>query len=70
MEKIILFFISLVLLAGIAYWLLPPLNVEKYFSLVSNADTSVNSSAVTCEVGNLFVADMHADTLLWNRDIT
>ncbi|MFQ3171124.1 MAG: membrane dipeptidase [Oleispira sp.] len=70
MKKIILFFISLVLLAGIAYWLLPPLNVEKYFSPVINVDTSANSFAVTYEVENLFVADMHADTLLWNRDIT
>jgi len=61
--------IAIPIFLGATYLLLPPLNVEKFFGPTASIDDSANTLAAPYALRNLFVADMHADTLLWKRSL-
>jgi len=69
MKKIMLSLIAIPIFLGATYLLLPPLNVEKFFGPTASIDDSANTLAAPYALRNLFVADMHADTLLWKRSL-
>jgi len=69
MKKIILVLIAIPIFLGAIYLFSPPLDVEKYFGPTASSDDSENTVAAPYALGNLFVADMHADTLLWRRSL-
>jgi membrane dipeptidase len=69
MKKLMLSVLSITILVIVTYFLAPPLNVEKYFGPVEPDKQSINVTSSPHGQGKLFIADMHADTLLWKRSI-
>jgi len=69
MKKVMLALIAIPIFLGTTYFISPPLDVEKYFGPTESISDSENTIAVPYALSNLFVADMHADTLLWKRNI-
>jgi len=58
-----------VFLFVVLYWFALPLNVEKYFGPVEVVPLEEGLTTKLQPLPNLFVSDMHADTLLWSRSI-
>jgi len=69
MKKIMLVLIVIPLFLGVMYSFSPPLDVEKFFGPMVSTDDQANTKSAPYALRNLFVADMHADTLLWKRSI-
>jgi len=69
MKKIMLALIAIPIFLGAMYSFLPPINVEKFVDPTAATDDSANTIAAPYSLRDLLVADMHADTLLWNRSI-
>ena len=69
--KRILSVLGVVLVAGFAYvhWILPG-KVEATMNVVIPHEPYVISAAAGELHGDLFVADLHSDSLLWKRDLT
>jgi len=57
------------ILLGVMYSFSPPLDVEKFFGPMAATDDSTKIISAPYAIKKLFVADMHADTLLWKRSI-
>jgi len=69
MKKIMLALIAIPIFLGVTYLFSPALNVEKFFGPTASTDDSANTTPASYALKNLYVADMHADTLLWKRNI-
>lgn len=69
MKKLLLGLIVLLLIALVVLWLIVPARVEKGMNVTLNAPPYPASEAAKKLHQQLLIADLHADTLLWNRDL-
>jgi len=69
MKKILLGLVVALLLALCVIWFIVPSRVEKGRNVILNPPPYSASRAARELHQKLLVADMHADTLLWNRDL-
>ena len=69
MKKFLYFLAGMIVVFWMLYLVVLPLNVEKYFSPVEALPSEEWLIAKRHPLSNLFVSDMHADTLLWHRSI-
>lgn len=67
-KKILLALLLVLLLGSVAFFTVVPALVESSFNAVLRRPPYSASERARALHGRLFVADMHADTLLWDRD--
>ncbi len=69
MKKLAVLLLTLLTLAFLIHLIAPAL-VERSLNRVDGHDDSQVSAAAQALHSDLFIADLHADSLLWNRDLT
>jgi microsomal dipeptidase-like Zn-dependent dipeptidase len=69
MKKVLLGLVAILLIALAIIWFLVPARVERSRNVVLNPPPYQASDAARELHKRLLVADLHADTLLWNRDL-
>lgn len=69
MKKVLLGLVVLLLLALGVVWFIVPARIEKGRNIILTPPPYQASDAAQALHKRLLVADLHADTLLWNRDI-
>src|SRR5689334_18831601 len=69
MKKILLALVAVLLLALLIVWFIVPARVEKGRNVILNPPPYNASEAAKELHKRLLIADLHADTLLWNRDL-
>jgi len=70
LKKLLKHFAILVVLAAAAFWIFAPAIVEKGRNAVAAHDPYPVSDAARALHASLIIGDWHADSLLWNRDLT
>ncbi len=69
MKKILFALVAILLLALLIVWFIVPARVEKGRNVILNPPPYQASDAAKELHKRLLIADLHADTLLWNRDL-
>lgn len=68
-KKLLIVFAALLLLCGAVFFFVLPAQVEKRMNAVINRPPYQASEKARALHQRLFVADLHADSLLWNRNL-
>lgn len=61
--------LGLVLIALFAFWFIVPAQVDKHMNVTLASPPYHATGSATAVHSSLIVADLHADTLLWDRDL-